>query len=224
MYPIFASFIIFVIFLSWSLHRHKNDDRLKTESFFRKESEANASRKKSIEDLPYIQLPSHLFVPFERTISNLNEQSKTHEITADDIEYINELYLRLESLANKKIINLTGISNTDLKLSYGVANLMPLSSYDQNYTSLIKTLQSISAFYYKIGFPLLAKDFLEFSVQTKSDITSTYLLLAKIYFELGELDKIDILLQSTEHIPGSQKAIIDRKLKEFCQSLDSLHS
>jgi hypothetical protein len=222
MYPLFASFVIFVIFLSWSLHRHKNDDHLKTEVFFRKERAANESRKKSIAELDYIQIPAHLLVPFEAALSNANFTLE-NVTSSDALDSLKQLYSNLESLSNKKILNLTGISNTDLKLSYGVANLTPLSAYDQNYTALIKTLHSIASFYYTTELPLIAKDFLEFSVQTKSDISSSYLLLAKIYFEIGQPSDIEALLQTIPMIPGSQKEIIDRKLKEFCQSHDLLH-
>ncbi len=230
MYPIFASFVIFVIFLSWSLHRHKNDDRLKTEEFFQKERRANSARKKSIENLDYIEIPEtlldsseHFISTFEEHISN-TENLMPNELTSDDFDYINQLYQQLHKLSKKKILNLTGISNTDLKLSYGVANLSLLSQYDQNYTSLIKTLQSISAFYDKFGFISLAKEYLEFSIQTNCDICATYLLLARIYFEQGELNHITSLLEKATRIPGSQNKIIDRKLKEFCQSHDLLHS
>lgn len=223
MYPIFASFVIFVIFFSWSMHRHKNDDRLKTNAFFKKENAANETRKKSIAGLDYIKIPTNLLIPFEGLISNVSDPLKK-EISSDDLDYINDLYARLEVLSNKKILNLTGISNTDLKLSYGVANLNSLSEFDQNYTILVRTLQLIAAFYYKLDLPFNAKYFLEFSVQTKSDVSSSYLLLAKIYLETGNQKQLESLINACQLVPGSQKIIIDRKLKEFCQSHDLPHS
>ena len=44
---------------------------------------------------------------------------------------INELNTGLiEALKEKKILNLSGFTNTDLKLEYGVGNLTDLTDYD----------------------------------------------------------------------------------------------
>ena len=48
----------------------------------------------------------------------------------------------LNSLKDEQIVNFTGISNTDLKLSFGAANLPTLSRFDQNYTLLARALHA----------------------------------------------------------------------------------
>lgn len=223
MYPLFASFIIFVIFFSWSMHRHKNDDPLQNDVFFNRERIANSTRKKSIADLAYIEIPASLLLPFELAVSDTN-YSLSEVASTIDLEDFKEYYKQLDTLTNRKILNLTGLTNTDLKLAYGVANITHLISYDENYTILITTLHSIAVIYHKLGFLEIAKDFLEFSIQTHCDITASYLLLAEIYLELGLLGDFEKLQKSVDKIPGSQKNSIDHKMKEFCQSHDLPHS
>ena len=41
-------------------------------------------------------------------------------------------------LSEKKMVNLTGISNSDLKLKYGTGNFNDLSAADNNYIRLIQ--------------------------------------------------------------------------------------
>ena len=54
---------------------------------------------------------------------------------------INELNTGLiEALKEKKILNLSGFTNTDLKLEYGVGNLTELTDYDNNYVTLSRSL------------------------------------------------------------------------------------
>lgn len=234
MYPIFASFIIFVIFFSWSMHRHKNDDRLETEDFFARERKANATRKKPLDSLDYIEIPDTLLTPINtHLLSSVSNSSMDvtnnlppygETISADDLYDLEEYLKRLLSLKDKKIVNLTGQTNTDLKLEYGVANLNNLITYDENYTRLIQSIQDLAICYYRIGYLEVAKKYLDFSVSTHSDMCSSYILLANIDFELGLHDDLVYLLQSIEQIPGSRRATIDRKLKEFYQSHDLLHS
>jgi hypothetical protein len=241
MYPIFASFLIFVIFLTWSLARHKNDDRLKIDEFFERERKANETRKKPLDDLEYIQIPDTLLTPVKTHLASSVPNSSADvtanhvntngtivigysDIPIDALDELEEYHNRLLSLSQKKIVNFTGKSNTDLKLEYGVANLNNLISYDENYTSLVQTIHYLAVCYHRIGFLKIAKEYLDFAISTHSDMCSSYMLLAKIDYKLGLNNDLDLLVKSTDSIPGSQKVTIDRKLKEFYQSHDLLHS
>ncbi|MFR4338210.1 MAG: hypothetical protein ACLT33_09390 [Lachnospira pectinoschiza] len=51
-------------------------------------------------------------------------------------------YNTITGLKDKKILNLP-ISNTELKLSYGAANLTEFTEYDDNFTTLIKAPASL---------------------------------------------------------------------------------
>ena len=72
-------------------------------------------------------------------------------------------------------MNLIGISNTDLKKSYGPANLELLSIYDQNYSRYIRTLQLMAECIYE-EYPDKAAAILEYCISIGTDISGTYYL------------------------------------------------
>lgn len=125
-------------------------------------------------------------------------------------------------LANAKIVNLNGISNTELRLTYGTANLEPLSLYDQNFTSLIRALQKWGSLLTTAGKPSDAITVLSYSVSIGSDIAGTYALLARLYKECGELDKLEELKSSAEKLNTLMKPSILRDLEKLTGSSDSI--
>ena len=123
----------------------------------------------------------------------------------------------LQQLSTEKIVNLTGITNTELKLQYGVANLDTLIKYDQNYTTLARTLQVWAEKLYKESYEAEARTILEFAVSTHTDVSGSYKLLTEIYQKSGEQDKIKNLLPVAETLNSSMKNSIVHILQESCQ-------
>jgi hypothetical protein len=134
-------------------------------NFWEREREANNVRKKSLDSLEYIHIPFD-FLPFG---------------TAGDNESLAACEEELMALKDEKIVNLTGITNTDLKLEYGTANITPLTQYDQNYTALVCSLQKWGQQLYDLGRYEDAAKVLEFAVKTRTDITATYRTLIDLY-------------------------------------------
>ncbi len=164
-FPALATVIFFCIWLHFTLSRVSDADAKKRKNFWDRESEANNVRKKSLDDLEYITIPlSEL--PFG---------------LLPDVQAIADAEGTIKDLSTEKIVNLTGFTNTDLKLMYGTANITPLSAYDQNYTSLVTALQKWGSQLFLYGKYQEACTVLEFAVQTKSDITDTYKLLCELY-------------------------------------------
>lgn len=172
-------------------------DQKKRDDFFQKESEANSVKKRDISALPYI-------VPDEAL---LNTDSSDPKIT--------ELLSELKTFKDKKILNLTGISNTDLKLKYGTANITELSECDDNFTSYCKVLYSIGKAYNEIGDTVSARRFLEYSVGIRTDITDNYVLLANIYRDNNELNRIDDLINIAGTLNSLSKQTIILKLNDL---------
>ncbi len=164
-FPFLASFILLCIVVNLLMRRTSRKTEEKEASFWEKELESNNVRKKSLENLEYIHIPFDL-LPFGTAGDDPSLQSAEDELTA---------------LKDEKIVNLTGISNTDLKLEYGTANITPLSQYDQNYTALVCSLQKWGQALYDLGRFEDAAKVLEFSVKTRSDITATYRILIDLY-------------------------------------------
>jgi hypothetical protein len=172
-------------------------DQKKRDDFFQKESEANSVKKRDISALPYI-------VPDEAL---LNTDSSDPKIT--------ELLSELKTFKDKKILNLTGISNTDLKLKYGTANITELSECDDNFTSYCKVLYSIGKAYNEIGDTVSARRFLEYAVGIRTDITDNYVLLANIYRDNNELNRIDDLINIAGTLNSLSKQTIILKLNDL---------
>ena len=120
-------FIFFVCMFAYLRHKSTAAEEAAAESFWKRENEANHTRRKDISGLPYITIP---LADFPMGIYDNPELRKCEET--------------LQSLAGQKILNLGGKTNTDLKLEYGVANLETLSACDENYTTLCRTIYELS--------------------------------------------------------------------------------
>ena len=194
----FASFIVFCVWLGYEIHKRRNAEAKNYEAFWDREHAANSTRRKSLDSLPYIAIPVETF-PFG--LLPENEQVLEYEQTIRD-------------LAQEPVVNLTGFSNTDLKLQYGAPNIDLLSLYDQRYTTLVCTLQSWAELLYKEGQPEAARILLEFAVSTHTDIYASYDLLVRIYKESSESDKIASLLPPAQEIRSLSKNRIIALLEE----------
>ena len=191
-FPILASIIIVAFFFFISMRRVSRKEEARELSFWEKERKSNNVRKKSLENLDYISIPINV-LPFGTSNNNPELENFEQEVLA---------------LKDEKIVNLTGITNTDLKLEYGTANITQLSLYDQNYTSLVRALQNWGKALYDEGRYEDATKVLEFAVKTRSDITATYKLLIDMY-------KTKLLLSAPE---------IEQKLNSLIPIADNLNS
>ena len=133
------------------------------------------TRKKSLEDLPYVTIPDD--IPPEIT-----------EALSGDAR---EAAKRVKSLREEdaKIVNFTGYSNTDLKLEYGVANINDLIVFDTNYTTMVTSLQECAKALYDAEKYPEAQRVLEFCVQSGTDVSASYRMLIDLYRTKLFLDK-----------------------------------
>ena len=148
------------------------------EDFWGRENASNSVRRADISSLDYITVPVSSLPTDVLLDHNMQELSDT-----------------LLELSHKKILNLSGYSNTDLKMLYGPANLEELSSCDENFTHLIRTLNSIGVGLNDAGASAFAKAFLEYAVSIGSDISSTYTTLGEIYVSENDTSSLDKLIE-----------------------------
>lgn len=198
--PFFASFIIFIVWLTYELSKGRRQAEKERNSFWEKEAEANRTRRKSLDHLNYITIPL---------------DSLPMDIMSED-ETIKEYQQIIHSLADSPIVNFTGFTNTDLKLEYGAPNIELLTRYDQNYTTLVCTLQKWAQRLYESGYITEATRLMEFAISIDTDVSGTYRLLATIYSTGGEKEKIEELKNRAENLKSGSKNIIVRILQEFC--------
>lgn len=203
--PFFASFMLFIALLTFVLSRHRKSETEAMHDFWEKERKSNQTRRQSLDTLDYIILPLDS-LPLEA-------------LPADEV--IQDCLCSIRSLSESKIVNLTGITNTELKLEYGAPNLTRLTEYDQNYTRLVRTLQKWADRLYENACFEEACTVLEFAVSTGTDVSASYTLLAKIYLKEGYPSKIQELIKAAESIRSASRPRIVRILQESNPYSDS---
>lgn len=196
--PFFASFIIFLIWLSYMISRSRRRGEKTKESFWEKEERANSTRRKPLDDLNYVT------IPFDSLPMNVLPED----------EKVAEYHAILRTLSDSPIVNFSGISNTDLKLRYGAPNIDLLMRCDQNYTTLARTLQLWADRLYQAGFTDDARQILEYALSTDTDVSGTYRLLAAIYRSGKQTEKLKGLLEKAGSLQSGSKDIIVRILRE----------
>lgn len=197
-FPFFASFIVFCIWLGYEIKKHRKLEEKSIDNFWKREAAANNTRRKSLDDLDYIQIPL---------------EDLPMDVLADDPQ-VREYHEVLVSLSGNPIVNFSGISNTDLKLQYGAPNISILTLYDQRYTMLVRTLQNLAAVLYEKGYVQEACTVLEFAISTRTDVSASYKLLITIYKELGQTEKIPNLLPIAQSLTSGLKNSIIRMIEE----------
>lgn len=200
-FPFFASFIIFLLVIRHAMKRQNRQSASEEKNFWAREHRANSVRRKSLDNLDYIQIPLEQ-LPFDL----LSEDPAVAEYQ-ELIRY----------LSSHKIVNLTGFTNTDLKLEYGTANITVLSEYDQNYTLLVRTLQQWADVLIDSGHENEAKILMEFAISTDTDISKTYYKLAAIYSSRGDIFQIQQLIEKAQNLRTANKDTIVHTLQATYQ-------
>ncbi|MCI8508721.1 MAG: hypothetical protein HFJ06_09200 [Lachnospiraceae bacterium] len=200
--------LILLWVLSHNIKKSKSTFKESVSSYLAHEDEANSTRKKDISNLPYIEVPVQSF-PFDIT---LNDAKKQLQIA----EYKKEIL----SLAEKRLLNLIGISNTDLKKAYGPANLELLSIYDQNYSRYIRTLHLLAECIYE-EYPDKAVAVLEYCVSLGTDISGTYYLLGQYYLNHNDAEHFTALYDKIPDKNSISGKVILNKLSNL-QNPDSV--
>ncbi len=196
-FPMVASFIVFVIMLTWRMYVVSKREEKDTESFLLREQDANRTRRRNLDELSYIYVPLELFPV---------------DVLADDRD-IAECIRILQDLQSQRILNLTGISNTQLKLDYGVANLETLSEYDANYTTLVTTVSRWAQLLLSENHPAEAQTLLEYAVSVQTDIAADYISLARLYLEAETPERISELLDVARSLRSASRDRIVRSLE-----------
>lgn len=203
-----SSLIVFCLVIALTNRRHKKMIEKYEKEFWDREARANNTRKKSLANLTYISIPDFLLP----------------ERFMPENEEVSALFETLRELSGQKIVNLTGYTNTDLKLEYGTANITCLSEYDQNYTLLARSLQRLAEILYTNAHIAKARAILEFAVSTGTDVSHSYYLLADIYDADGEYDKKAALIEKADALRSTMKNVIVRTLQESGPYSGWLHS
>ena len=189
---------LFIMLLATVAFFRKRSDRRQQETkeaFWEREQEANLVRRKDISGLSYISIPFEDF-----------------SIGAFSDEKLTEAEHALETFRDKKILNLTGLTNTDLKMQYGPANLPTLMECDQNFTDMLHALTDYSNRLMELEHMDAAIPVLEFCVNVGSDVSSHYVTLANYYKAGGQSAKLESLREKASALNSLMKTSILQKI------------
>jgi len=187
--------LIWVGWLQYKIFRARSAETQRSAAFWEREQRANFTRKQPLPTEEYIQIPLDK-LPFSDT-SDPEER---------------ELQDTLHALAKEPIFNASGMTNTDIKLTYGTANFPLISKYDQNFLLLQRLLSKWGTLLYNRGDIAKTKTVLEYAISIKTDMKNCYLLLASIYEAeqdyISIKDLIDIVKEQQNNL--LQASIIEQ--------------
>ena len=200
--PIFTTIVLVAgfifVFMKFTSSKPGDAIRLVNE----KERRANNTRRQPLDDLPFVKVPLE-DIPMPDPA--VNEKCAT-------------LIAEIVRLSEKKMVNLTGISNTDLKLTYGAANLPILTEYDQDFTSLCKNLYDLGIEYLNTGHEAEAISTLNAAIGLGTDLSGNYTTLAEIYASKGLYVEIQRLINCAGNIRSLTKKSTISKLQNILDS------
>ncbi len=181
-FPFLTIFMIFILVTTFLRNRSTRSEHARVDEFWERENQANRARKVDLATISYYEFDGNHF-PY---------------VSSDDPELV-QCEESIRSAGQKKMLNLNGLSNTDLKLKYGPQNLESLSLYDQNYTELETAIYQYGKLLYEKGYIDEAIPVLEKGIALPTDLASNFLLLAKIYQEKNAPERIEHLLPMAEN-------------------------
>lgn len=189
---------IFGLVMLYEKKKAVRSNKHSKEAFWERERRANLTRRKDITFLNYITVPVDS-LPF---VDSVDPQ-------------INELQNQIKGLAETRILNLTGKTNTDLKLEYGAPNLTELTQYDENYLSLVNSLARLGEQLLFFKYTEEAIAFLEYGISIGSDNSKAFCLLAREYQKQNKPEEIDRLIGIASGNGSIMSASTVRKLSEI---------
>ena len=160
-------FILFIAVITFAIKRADSAQAKVTEEFWEKERKANSTLRGDTTDLCYITIPEKFFP--------LNND-------------------KINDLRDKTLVNLTGMTNTDLKLKYGILNFKKLSEYNDNFTKFVSMLESLQAD------AASANELLEFAVEQGADSKNVYSLLANAFISMSKTDRLAELVEKAKQL------------------------
>ncbi len=164
MLVIFGCTLILVFLIRYHSNKQDHVQKKSANEFRLHELEALTARKQDISGLPYLTADSR----------------RLPVITTPD-EECTERLAKLRSMDGRQLLNLSNISNTDLRLTYGAANFPFLSACDADYMTYTQELYRLALNLHETSQDDAALQTLEYALELHTDIGNTYRLLGEFY-------------------------------------------
>lgn len=183
---IFGCILILVFLIRYYSSKQTKLQKESANEFRKRELEAMTTRKKDISGLPYLTANS----------------SKLPVLPDPSDEEAAVRLAELKAMDGKQLLNLSEISNTDLKLTYGAANFPVLSACDADYMVYTRNLYQLGHQLHATGHDTEALQVLDYALELRTDIGNTYRLLGDIYAaRQDDFSLSKIMQQAEENLP-----------------------
>lgn len=187
-----TSIVLMGLVINNAIRRSNARSKKAMDEFWERERSSFKAPSRSVSDLEYITFPDDL---------PLN-------ISTDDPQ-IKEYQETLVNITKNRVLDLSGISNTDIRMAYGSKNMEELSRADQRYTTLCRSLNSLSKAYLKTGHEEEAITLLKFALSCGSDIKESWIMLGNCHMEREEKEDLDLLIDKARELPDSSHTKAD---------------
>ncbi len=178
LFPFLTVFIIFLVLLAIRYNQTKKKQAEIQDSFWEAEARANAAPPANLDDLQYIT------IPLEKFPLGFSKEEKI--LAIED---------KLTVLSQKRLLNLTGMTNTELKTIYGVSNFNAVSEMGEDFDSLTVLLKEYAETLIEAQLIGEAIQVLEYGVGIGTDISRHYIMLGECYQVLHKTEKLEYLIE-----------------------------
>ena len=186
MFPFLTAFMVFIIVIAILRGKTTRAQKERTDAFWNRENEANSARRVDLSTITY-----YSFDPSGIPAAPENDAS------------LCAAYEEIEASSKKQMLNLNGISNTDLKLTYGPQNLDALTIYGDNYSALENAVLKYGIALHDAGYLKEAIRTLEKGIMLPTDLIQNYMKLADYYEEEGAGHKLsDLAVLAEKNLTG----------------------
>ncbi len=180
-FPILPFFLLFLVLLAIRLNSLKVRRQQQEDEFWSKERQAKITPAKDISNLRYIT------IPIEKFPINFSNDSDVIAIEKE-----------LQELSTHRLLNLIGITNTDLKITYGTPNFETMSKIGDDFDRMCVLLNKYAEALMEAQRYDDVITVLEFAVGVGTDVSESYTMLANCYRQKEMTAKLDLLKTQVE--------------------------
>lgn len=192
-----TSILLATLIINGAIRRSNRFDKEKRRRYLEREEKASRTPSQNLDKIRWIKIPDSL------PLDTMPEDSKASKISES-----------IHNLSLKKITNLSGFTNTDLKLEYGAVNLKELSAADSNCIVLLRNISSLAEIYIKNDHYDEAMQLLQFAVEAGSDDPKQFEALSSYYLEDENYDAIYRLKEIADKLNSERAETISDKLSQ----------
>ena len=164
-------------------------------AFWEREEEALHTPAKDLSQVSYVKVPVDSF--------------PIGECDDDELMLMEE---ELQELSAKPLLNLNGMTNTDVRITYGTPNFDAVTAMGEDFDRLIVLLCDYAKGLLEHELISEAIVVLEYAVSIGSDVSETYTLLGECYSESGRKDALAGLIETVEQSSMPLKESVIRTL------------